>query len=139
MAGFGCFVFACVLSVLCLGTYLYVRNLPYYVYYTFIESVISQGMLMLQCYTYVLYVRYDECLAIFKHCFFVYLQLDKSRKHTNLTKEMLMVIVRNCWMFALILLLICSTSQMVYPGAVALIEPANPNDSDWHQVYFSQV
>ena len=43
------------------------------------------------------------------------------------------------WMYASVIVINHITTLMVYPGATALIEPVNPNGSDFHEVYFTQV
>ena len=43
MAGFGCFVFACGVAVLCLVLYFYMEKSPFYKYYTYFDEMMLSG------------------------------------------------------------------------------------------------
>lgn len=56
-----------------------------------------------------------------------------------MTKSLFLKIVRHCWLFLVALLLNGVATSSIYPASTSLVEPANPSQSDWHQLYFVQV
>lgn len=56
-----------------------------------------------------------------------------------ITKALVLEILRHSWLFLLTACIVTITTALVYPSATSLVQPANPTNSDWHQIYFSQV
>ncbi len=80
---------------------------------------------------------YMEKKSYFRH----YANMGKFEddKEQLVTLAMVKQVSRNCWGFFSALLLLGISTNMVYPSATALIEPVNPNDTDFHELYFTQV
>ncbi len=67
---------------------------------------------------------------------------EKSGKKTHspkVTVPLVTHLLSQCWLFIVAVLVTGMTTTMVYPGAISLIKPAHPDDTDWDDVYFSQV
>lgn len=102
MAGFGCFVFSCLLAMLCLVLFLIMEKTEFYQFYTYKWSN----------------------------------QVMRGRK---VHKETIKEILNTSWLFILTAIIDTTTTALVYPAATSLVMPVNPTDSDWHEIYFSQV
>ena len=62
-----------------------------------------------------------------------------EEKRVTVTKEVLLKILRNSWIYLLTVFLQICTTALFYPSSAALIQPIDPDNSDWCKVYFSQV
>ena len=64
---------------------------------------------------------------------------DEKKEGVKMSRSLFVKIVRNCWVFLLALLFNGVATSSIYPASTSLVEPANPTDSDWHQLYFTQA
>ena len=120
MAGFGCFVFACIVAVCCLFLFLRMEKNEFYKFYTYLDDVgdLRKGT-----------------------------DVEKSnpdgggkQQHQAVTRAVLRSILSRCWMFSVALLLVGVTTAMVYPSAASLVRPIDyDEDSDWDEIFFTQV
>ena len=56
-----------------------------------------------------------------------------------MTASLLLFILSRSWLFTGAILLTGMTTTMVYPGVISLVRPVYPDDTDWDEVFFSQV
>ncbi len=127
MAGAGCFTYALIMSALCLAAFLYMIKSSYYAHYTNIEKSEKTGI-------FGLYFMKSKVLLANN-----YTMLLNPGKLPKMTKDMVLKILSRVWVYALALTITKITTLAIYPGAGSLVEPVNPTDSDWHQIYFTQV
>ncbi len=57
----------------------------------------------------------------------------------KVTGAVFSLILSHSWLFTAAILVTGMSTTMVYPGAISLVRPTHPDDTDWDEVYFSQV
>ena len=67
-------------------------------------------------------------------------QSSKTTKAVvKIDKGVILEIAKTSWVYILTAMIETTTTALVYPASTALVMPVHPNDSDWHEIYFSQV
>ncbi len=60
-------------------------------------------------------------------------------KRFRLTGAFLLEMASRSWLFFVAIAAVGLVTASTYPALTSLVEPASPDDSDWHQVYFTQA
>lgn len=139
MAGFGCFAFACAVSVVVLGLFLRMEKAEFYRFYTNLEKEkpAESGE---RRTTATSDKQYPVIARTHAHA---HTGLENPKlpasSGARITRSVLSEIFGRCWLYVTTAAVGTTTTALVYPASTSLVRPASATDSDWHQVYFTQA
>ena len=63
----------------------------------------------------------------------------EEKSKNDMTFKLFLLIMKRCWLFFGAMLVLGTATASTFPAVMALVEPVEKNDSEWHQTYYTQV